>query len=151
LPINLAHDEIASIKPSIANTMKKQLIEIVTVGGQAREALEALRKDAKPGEVVFGGKNDLLRFVRPEIVALLADGYTVRQIVETLETINIKVPPKLITQVANESSPPKPRVRPAKKSAPRKRPIQSLKAPASPSAPGATPAAAATASNAGKA
>jgi hypothetical protein len=67
---------------------------------KANNAINRLKTTQQPGQCNgTGSKNDVLLAVRGELQALLADGYTSRQIAEAFSVDVFSILPKTITQL----------------------------------------------------
>lgn len=85
---------------------------------KAHNAILRLRNTQTPGQCTGnGGKNDVLRAVRGELQALLADGYTSKQIADAFAADVFAILPKTITQLAAYKASNKRRTPRAKKTA----------------------------------
>ena len=133
---------------------KSQTYEAATVLPACRAALATLRKTERPGEGERLRKRSVLAALRPEITAMLQDGYTVRQVAAALAaTGNLQVRPKTITEVCGDpKQPPVQRRATAQRTRKRKGAPDTATAPAAPHEPDAaatTPAATTPATGSG--
>ena len=79
---------------------KSQTYDAATVLPMCRTALATLRETEQPGEGARLQKRGVLNALRPEITAMLRDGYTVCQIAAALAAAgDLRVRPKTITEV----------------------------------------------------
>jgi hypothetical protein len=86
---------------------KSQTYDAGTVLPACRAALTKLRETERPGEGERLRKRNVLEALRPEITAMLRDGYSVRQIAAALAASgNLQVRPKTITEVCGGSAQP---------------------------------------------
>lgn len=80
--------------------MKANTYEVTTTLESARNAFANLRKTQRPGENSGRAKKtDVLNVLRPEVHALMAEGYTARQIADALKNDVFNILPKTITQM----------------------------------------------------
>lgn len=81
---------------------------------KARAALSELKNRQQPGERTGAArKTDVLLAVRTEIKAMLAEGYTAKQIADALRHDVFAVLPKTITQLSGRKAARKPQQRTA--------------------------------------
>lgn len=86
---------------------KSRTYEAATVLPACRAALVKLRETERPGEGERLRKRNVLEALRPEITAMLRDGYAVRQIAAALAASgNLQVRPKTVTEVCGGSAQP---------------------------------------------
>jgi hypothetical protein len=81
---------------------------------KARQALDKMRNEQKPGQTLTGGKKDVILSIKEDLKALIDEGYTTQQISEALKQDVFGILPKTITEIVSNR---KPAVRKAKNKA----------------------------------
>ena len=81
-------------------TKEIKTFDITEYAKKAREAFSRMEQTQQPGQLVSGGKIDVLRHIKADIKTLMGKGYTVQQIAEALKNDDVfSILPKTITEV----------------------------------------------------
>lgn len=83
----------------MANTQR--MYDIEQYSQKALDALNKMQTTQKPGQVVKGGKADVVMSVKKEIEAMMEKGYTSQQIAEAFKNDVFGILPKTITEIVN--------------------------------------------------
>ena len=73
--------------------------DITEYAKKAREALNRLEQTQQPGQLVSGGKSDVVRHIKADIKALMDKGYTAQQVADALKIDVFSILPKSITEI----------------------------------------------------
>lgn len=73
--------------------------DITEYSKKAREALNRLEQTQQPGQLVSGGKSDVVRHIKADIKALMDKGYTAQQVADALKIDVFSILPKSITEI----------------------------------------------------
>jgi len=78
---------------------ESKIFDITEYAKKAREALNRLEKTQQPGQLINGGKSDVVRHIKEDIKALMDKGYTAQQVADALKTDVFSILPKSITEI----------------------------------------------------
>jgi hypothetical protein len=87
----------------------KRDYDITEYASKALAALHQLEQTQQPGQMVSGGKTDVVRHIKDDIKALLDKGYTTQQISDALKVDVFSILPKSITEIITGKKPAKQR------------------------------------------
>lgn len=73
--------------------------DITEYAKKAREALNRLEQTQQPGQLISGGKSDVVRHIKADIKALMDKGYTAQQVADALKIDVFSILPKSITEI----------------------------------------------------
>lgn len=75
----------------------QRVFNVAEYAEKARKALKRLKSEQKAGQVITGGKTDVLAAIKDELKDLADSGYTVQQIADALKDDVFSILPKSIT------------------------------------------------------
>ena len=87
----------------------KRDYDITEYASKALSALHKLEQTQQPGQMVSGGKTDVVRHIKDDIKALMEKGYTTQQISDALKVDVFSILPKSITEIVTGKKQAKPR------------------------------------------
>ena len=73
--------------------------DITEYAKKAREALNRMEQTQQPGQLISGGKSDVVRHIKADIKALMDKGYTAQQVADALKIDVFSILPKSITEI----------------------------------------------------
>ena len=83
----------------MANTQR--MYDIEQYSKKALDALNKMQETQKPGQVIKGGKADVVMSVKAEIEAMMEKGYTSQQIADAFKNDVFGILPKTITEIVH--------------------------------------------------
>jgi len=85
-------------------TKEQRIFNVAEFSEKARKALNKLESEQQAGQLISGGKQDIVRAVKTDIKALLEKGYTTQQVADAFKNDVFGILPKTITQIINENA-----------------------------------------------
>lgn len=85
---------------------KTDTFDITEYSKKAQDALKKLEQTQQPGQLVSGGKLDVVRHIKADIKRLMDKGYTAQQVAEALRLDDVfSILPKSITEIVSGKKP----------------------------------------------